>query len=176
MKPRLIATLAALAGLIGGCSAPSVEHYRDQQPAFDPSVYFAGHVRGWGMFQQRNGEVIKRFTVDIHGHGDASRFTLDEDFAYADGSRQQRQWVLRRAADGRWHGTAGDVVGEAIGQQSGNALHWQYVLRVPVDNSQYDMDMDDWMFLVDAQTLLNRTTMRKLGIMVGEVTLSFRKE
>jgi hypothetical protein len=37
------------------------------------------------------------------------------------------------------------------------------------------MDMDDWMYLIDERTLLNRTTMSKFGFPLGEVTLSFRK-
>jgi hypothetical protein len=31
------------------------------------------------------------------------------------------------------------------------------------------------MYLVDERTMLNRTTMSKLGVRVGEVTLSFRR-
>jgi hypothetical protein len=175
---RLIATALACAALLlsSACSTPPAAHYRQARPVFDPTFYFAGHTRGWGMFQQRSGEVVKRFTVDLQGHGDAQRFTLDESFTYDDGSRQQRQWVLRKAADGSWRGTAGDVIGDAIGEQAGNALHWQYVLSLPVDGETYAMDMDDWMFLIDGQTLLNRTTMRKFGVMVGEVTLAFRKD
>lgn len=40
---------------------------------------------------------------------------------------------------------------------------------------RYAGQFDDWMFLVDDKVLLNRVTMRKFGIRVGEVTLSFRK-
>jgi hypothetical protein len=36
--------------------------------------------------------------------------------------------------------------------------------------------MDDWMHLVDGEVLLNRTAMRKFGIHLGDVTLSFRRQ
>ena len=62
------------------------------------------------------------------------------------------------------------------GAASGNALHWNYVLALPVDGRSWNMDMDDWMFLIDDRTMLNRTTMRKFGFRVGEVTLSFRRQ
>ena len=35
--------------------------------------------------------------------------------------------------------------------------------------------MDDWMVLMDEVTMLNKATMSKFGVRVGEVTLSFRK-
>ena len=38
-----------------------------------------------------------------------------------------------------------------------------------------EVEMDDWMFLMNDQVMLNRATMRKFGIRLGEVTLSFRK-
>ena len=61
------------------------------------------------------------------------------------------------------------------GAAAGNVLQWRYVLALPVDGRVWNMDMDDWMFLIDDKTMLNRTTMSKFGFRVGEVTLSFRK-
>jgi len=46
---------------------------------------------------------------------------------------------------------------------------------VPVDGTTWHLDMDDWMYLVDEATLLNRTAMSKFGVNVGQVTLAFRK-
>ncbi|MAK55160.1 MAG: hypothetical protein CML17_04875, partial [Pusillimonas sp.] len=34
---------------------------------------------------------------------------------------------------------------------------------------------DDWMFLMNDKVMLNRATMSKFGIRLGEVTLSFHK-
>jgi hypothetical protein len=49
------------------------------------------------------------------------------------------------------------------------------VLRVPVDGKTYDVDIDDWMFLVDGKVMLNRSVMTKFGFRVGEITLSFAR-
>ena len=100
--------------------------------------------------------------------------TLDEHFEYTDGTRQQRDLDVVKDGD-RYSATAGDVVGAAQGQAAGNALNWNYVLALPVDDKVLNVDMDDWMFLIDERTMLNRTTMSKLGFKVGEVTLAFRK-
>jgi len=68
------------------------------------------------------------------------------------------------------------VVGEAQGQTAGNAFRWNYTLRLPVDGTEYEVQFDDWMFLVDERVMLNRATMSKFGVTLGEVLLSFTKE
>jgi hypothetical protein len=80
------------------------------------------------------------------------------------------------AGHGKWQGTAADVVGVADGEVAGNALHWRYTLRLPVDGRNWDVQFDDWMFLQDEHTLLNSARMSKFGIGLGEVSLFFRKE
>ena len=75
----------------------------------------------------------------------------------------------------RYRGTAGDVVGEALGEVQGNALNWQYTLQVPVDGKVWDITLDDWLFLIDENNLINRTKLRKFGLPVGELTLHIRK-
>ena len=67
------------------------------------------------------------------------------------------------------------MVGEAQGRVSGNALNWAYTLRLPVDGTVYEVQFDDWMYLIDERVMLNRAVMSKFGIRLGEVTLSFTK-
>ena len=100
---------------------------------------------------------------------------LDERFTYSDGETQRRVWTLKRQSDGTWQGTADDVVGVAIGKVAGNALHWKYVLRLPVDGKEYLVNFDDWMWLLDEQSMMNRSVMSKFGVDLGEVTLFFKK-
>jgi hypothetical protein len=66
-------------------------------------------------------------------------------------------------------------VGTAIGTVAGNALRWQYVLALPVDGKVYNVNFDDWMFLMDDKVMMNRSYMSKWGFNLGEVTLSFMK-
>ena len=68
------------------------------------------------------------------------------------------------------------MIGEAQGQTAGNAFRWTYTLRLPVDGTTYDVQLDDWMFLIDDKVLLNRATMSKWGVQLGDLTLSFTKE
>jgi hypothetical protein len=57
----------------------------------------------------------------------------------------------------RYVGRADDVVGEAQGEAAGNALRWRYVLALPVDGRVWNVDFDDWMFLIDDKVMLNRS-------------------
>ncbi|MFD2640891.1 DUF3833 domain-containing protein [Pseudomonas japonica] len=161
--------------LLGSCGNVEVDRYADQQPRLDLAAYFSRPVQAWGMFQKRSGEVVKRFHVSIDSRRDGERLILDEHFVYSDGTTQRRTWTLTPQGDGRWIGRAGDVVGDAQGQVSGNALHWRYRLDLPVDGRNWVMDMDDWMYLMDEDTLINRTRMSKLGVEVGQITLFFRR-
>ncbi len=168
-------TFAMLAiAALAGCASTDVAEYRTEKPAFDLARYFNGSIDGWGMFQDRSGKVVRRFTVRIDARWDGNSGTLDEHFEYADGEKQNRVWKLVKTGD-RYVGTAGDVVGSGLGTSAGNAFNLKYVLALPVDGRIWHMDMDDWMIMIDEQTVLNRTTMSKFGFRVGEVTLSFRK-
>ena len=173
MKRR--AAMLAAAALLAGCAAPEVTEYAREQPVLDMRAYFNGRVDGWGLFTDRGGKVVKRFTVAMDCRWNGDEGVLDEDFTYSDGSKQRRIWRVRKLADGRYVGWADDVVGEATGQAAGNTLRWNYTLALPVDGRTWHVQMDDWMHLVDSEVLLNRTAMSKFGVHLGDVTLSFRR-
>lgn len=170
-------SVALVAGtvLLGGCASQGIENYQGQSPQLDLRDYFNGRVMAYGVFQDRSGQVVKRFTVEMDCTWQGDKGTLDERFTYADGSTQRRIWRLTRQADGRYTGTADDVLGVASGQVAGNAFNWTYTLKLPVDDSVYEVQFDDWMYLIDQKVMLNRATMSKFGIRLGEVTLSFVK-
>ena len=169
--------MMALAGLLGLAGFASVEplDYAAEKPELDLTRYFDGTLDAHGMFQDRSGKVVKRFHVEIAASWKGETGTLDERFTYSDGSTQRRVWTLTRVDAHHYTGRADDVVGEARGEARGNALRWTYVLALPVDGKVYNVDFDDWMFLMDDRTMLNRSVMSKFGVRLGEVTLSFRK-
>ena len=180
MKRRHLLTLsaaaaAALATTLQGCASPQVSDYAAEKPPLDLREYFNGTVDAWGVFTDRSGKVVKRFTVVMQCTWQGDQGVLDEDFTYSDGSKQRRIWRITRLADGRYTGRADDVVGEALGQARGNALRWQYTLALPVDGRVWEVQFDDWMYLMSDRVMLNKAVMSKFGITLGEVTLSFTK-
>ena len=171
---RLLVSLLLVASLCS-CTGVGVNHYADQQPKLDLERFFSKPVKAWGIFEKRSGEVAKRFEVQIDSRREGNQLILDERFVYSDGTRQRRVWTLTPDGPGRWRGRAGDVVGEAIGEVAGNALRWRYRLNLPVDGSVYEVSFDDWMYLMDEDTLINRSSMRKFGVEIGQITLFFRR-
>ena len=182
-KIRTIATLLSVvalsAGLLVGCAAPQVSDYAGEKPQLDMRQYFNGTLDAYGIFTDRSGKVVKRFTVVMTGswQGPAGQEvgTLDEQFSYSDGSKGVRIWTLKRGPDGKYTGTASDVVGQANGQEMGNAFRWGYTLNLPVDGKIIEVQFDDWMYLMSDKVMLNKAVMSKYGFKLGEVTLSFVK-
>lgn len=62
-----------------------------------------------------------------------------------------------------------------MGEGRGNAVHWQYDLRLPIGDRTWQVHFDDWMLLQSDDVLINRATVTKFGITLGQVTLFFRK-
>ncbi len=159
--------------LLQGC-AVSLDSYKANTPRLDMARFFSGQLKATGVVQDYRGKVIRRFSADIIGHWEGDQGVLDERFYFADGEIQSRCWRLKKDGD-VFTGTAADVVGEARGRVAGNTLHWRYVLRVPVGGSEWQLALDDWLYLVDENNLINRTRMSKLGLGVGEITLHIRR-
>jgi hypothetical protein len=176
MKRRLLISSAAAATLaLAGCASPQIGDYAGEKPALDLRAYFNGTLDAYGIFTDRSGKVVKRFTVLMQCSWQGNEGVLDEDFSYSDGSRQRRVWRLTKLSDGRYTGRADDVVGQAFGEERGNAFRWGYTLALPVDGKVYEVQFDDWMYLMSDTVMLNKAAMSKFGVHLGEVTLSFTK-
>lgn len=177
VQRRHLLLSAAVSGplILSGCASQSLEGYASEKPVLDLATYFNGKIDAYGIFQDRSGQIVKRFTVVMDCQWTGNQGVLDEAFTYSDGTTQRRIWRLTKHADGRYTGRADDVVGEANGQTRGNAFRWTYTLALPVDGTVYNVDLDDWMYLIDERTMLNRATMSKFGFRLGELTLSFTK-
>jgi len=176
MQRRLLLT-AGLAGAatLAGCAGPQISDYTGQKPALDLRTYLNGTLDAYGVFTDRSGQVVKRFTVVMRCTWDGDNGVLDEDFVYSDGTTGKRIWRMKHLGDGRYSGTADDVVGEALGETRGNAFRWGYTLALPVDGRVWNVTFDDWMYLMDERVMLNKAVMSKFGVRLGEVTLSFVK-
>jgi hypothetical protein len=176
MQRRLLLT-ASIAGAasLAGCAGPQISDYASEKPALDLRSYFNGTLDAYGVFTDRSGAVVKRFTVVMRCTWTGEDGVLDEDFTYSDGTTQKRIWRLKHLGNGRYSGTADDVVGSALGETQGNSFRWGYTLALPVDGSVWNVEFDDWMYLMDQRVMLNKATMSKFGIRLGEVTLSFVK-
>lgn len=163
--------LTFVIGMLLGCSPIQVTDYQDARPLFDAEQFFTGKLTAHGIVKDRSGKVIRLFNAELVAEWADGVGTLAEKFVFDDGETQSRVWTLRKTGDGRYTGTAGDVVGEAQLRQSGNALFLVYVLRLPYQGGEVDVRVDDRMYLITPDILINESDLSKLGFEVGSLTL-----
>ena len=176
---NLMYAVAISSALLAGCAGPQIADYAAEKPVLDLRQYFSGTIDAYGVFTDRSGKVVKRFTVEMKcswtGAPGQEVGVLDEAFTYSDGTKDRRVWTLKRGQDGKYTGTASDVLGEATGQERGNAFRWGYTLLLPVDGKTIEVQFDDRMYLMNDKVMLNKAEMMKFGFRLGEVTLTFVK-
>lgn len=175
---RLAVLFASSLWMLTGCSV-SVDgsNYKQVSPAFDIKQFFDGDVRAWGIVQDRSGEVVQRFVVDIEGRMDNGVLILDESFTYGVGDGPaSRTWRITENADGSFTGQAGDIAGPATGTAYGNAFNFHYEMELPVDATTYRVTFDDWFWAFDDTTMMNRSYIRKFGLVMAEVTIFMQKQ
>ena len=128
---------------LAGCAAPKPADYAAEKPVLDLKQYFKGELTAHGIFTDRSGKVVRRFTVVMTGTWSGANGVLDERFTYSDGSTERRVWRLTDLGNGQWRGRAADVVGAAVGVAAGNALNWRYTLKLPVDGKVIEVQFED---------------------------------
>ena len=171
---RLLFLLLTLT-LLSCASDMNVKNFENEKPRLVLEDYFDGKTKAWGMFHDRFGNLKRSFKVDITGTLNNDILTLDEKFVYNDGEKESRIWSIKILGNNKYSGTADDVIGEATGVSSGNALNWKYKLNLKVKESTVVVDFDDWMFLQDDNILMNRAEVKKWGIVLGVVSITFKK-
>jgi hypothetical protein len=167
--------VAAIAGSTAACATTTVAPPQAKaSQTFVLEDYFRGKTTAWGVFQERNGTLIRQFKVDINGTWDGSVLTLDERFDYADGAKEQRIWKIRKTGTNTYEGTAGDVRGVARGLVQGNQLSWTYDVDLKIGERNVLVTFDDRMWLQPDGVLINRAKVKKFGIVFGDATIVFQ--
>ena len=173
--------LLVIAGCVG---RPSPENPSLSDRQLNLEEFFDGKTVAYGQFQDRFGNVSRRFTVDITGTWDGRVLKLVENFVYEDQSTEQRVWTLQKTGPDSWVGTAPGVIGTATGTERGDTFNWKYTIDLPIPDANalagappetLRVTFDDWMWLLSEDRLLNRAYMQKFGVTIGEVIISFEK-
>ena len=163
---------------VAACSSQKIEDVQSRAPALSLEAFFEGDTIAYGIFEDYSSKLSRQFRVNIKGRVEGNVLNLEEDFLYDDVEQQRRVWVITNLGQDengitRYQGKADDVIGVAEGLVAGNALNWRYTLALPVDDSVYHIQFDDWIYQQDDFVALNRARLTKFGIEVGSVTLAF---
>jgi Protein of unknown function (DUF3833) len=176
MKLFKIITIIGVCIMLSGCAKNNLDYYKDTTPKADIKAYFNGPVKAWGIVQDWQGRVVRRFDIDMVGEWNGDTGTLTEHFRYYDGEKQKRVWTIKKLADGSYEGTASDILDKATGETQGSAARWNYVMDLPVGNTTYRLRFDDWMWVMNDGVLINRSYLKKFGVTVSELTIFMQKQ
>lgn len=163
-------------GILSACSSISVTDYKNNSPKLVLEEFFSGSLRAHGIVKDRSGKVIRHFNATIDASWVDGVGTLDENFVFDDGEKQQRIWKIVKDDTGSYDGTANDVIGSSPLKLAGNSLFLKYVLRIPYEDGTLDLNIDDRMYLVSKNVLINESVMTKWGFQVGEIVLVIEKD
>ena len=160
--------------LLAGCASPlPPSAFATTTPAFDPVTFWAGHTTSWGVIEDRDGAPTSIITTTTDATPDGPDGLHMIQHVRHDGQDTVRDWHFRRTAPGQFQATANDLVGTARGSTSGRTLHWTWTLASKPGNPLFNVTMDQWMYLADNGTLMNRTIITKLGVRLAEVSEQF---
>jgi len=171
LRPFFAILLALAVPLLVACQSVTVQDYSEWGPALVPEVFFDGQLTAHGVIIDRGGKVIRMFDAAINAYWQDGIGTLEEDFVFDDGQIDRRIWTLTPRGPGRYTGQAHDVVGTGAITVAGNSMFLDYVLRIPYGDSTIDVHIDDRMYLVNPNVLMNESVMSKFGVQVGRILL-----
>jgi hypothetical protein len=172
---RFCAWLLGLPLALAGCGGLDMAAFEGSTPQFLPEAYFPGKTRVWGVVQDRFGTIRRQFVADVDGRWDGEVLTLEEQFRFSDGETDQRTWTIRKLADGRYEGRAGDVIGVAEGVAVGQALRLRYEIDLPTGDDSWRVRFDDLLLLQPDGIVINRASITKFGIEVAQMIAFFQK-
>jgi Protein of unknown function (DUF3833) len=171
----LCAAIASMGLWLSACSSNSISNYRNNIPVFKPDEFFNGQLIAHGVVKNRAGTVTRYFVANIRGDWENGRGELKEEFLFNDGEIQYRTWIMTLDSNGKLRATANDTLGEANGDYAGNAMYLNYQLKVKYKENDLVLKVQDWMWLIDKNTLLNESTLSKWGFKVGSVQLTIKR-
>ena len=166
--------LLCLLSLLGGCAAPlRPAAFATTAPAFDPLTFWTGRTSSWGVIENRDGSPTAIVTTSTVGTLEGPDTLHLIQHVTTGGKDTLRDWRLRRLGNGQFEATANDMPTPARGQASGRTFHWTWTLATKPGNPLLNVQMEQWMYLADNGTLMNRTIITKLGVRLAEVSEQF---
>lgn len=174
---RRAAVLSALATLaLASCAGPPNIMPAVNAPAFTLEGFFVGKTVGKGAFTSAIAGVNRPLTVITNGRWDGKTLVLREDFFFADGEKDVKTWRFTKTAPSVYEGTREDVIGKADIRQVGNTVQLRYSADVrSKDGSVTRLDFADTIAPIDRKSVLNKATVSKFGVPIGDITITFTR-
>lgn len=150
--------------------------HNDERSRFELTTFLEGRTSAWGVFEDRFGRLRRRFDVEMLGRWEDGIFVLEESFVYDTGEREERTWRVSPVGDGRFTATCPDCIGSASGECDDQAIRMRYRFRLKLESREIAVDFDDRIYRMGRTIAVNRATMRKWGVKIGELSLFFMRQ
>lgn len=170
----IAAALALAARRYLGFRAQTPADYASQTPVLDIREHLNGAILCEGVIYGPTGKVSSRFVADFNARWDGNRGVMEEHFSYDSGTKQDRKWTLTLNEDGSIKAEAPDLIGAGSGRQSGSSVLLNYRIKLPESSGGHELDVTDWMYLMENGTIMNRSQFRKYGFKVAELVATMR--
>jgi Protein of unknown function (DUF3833) len=142
---------------------------------FDLTQFFDGHTAAHGIFEDRFGRVRRRFDGLFIGRWVGDEFVLNETFTFDDGEVDTRIWRLRRVVDGQFSATTEDCIGTARCDSLPLATRMRYDFKLKMKKRVLPVSLDDRIYRLDNRRAMNRCTVSKWGVKLGELSIFLEK-
>lgn len=145
------------------------------EPLFELTTFLAGRTRAWGIFEDRFGRLRRRIDVEMVGSWRDGLFALEERFTYDGNETERRTWLVEPQGDGRFRATCPECVGGATGVCNADSIRMSYRFLLKLEKRTIVVAFDDRIFRMGDTIAVNRATMSKWGVKLGELSLFFER-
>ena len=150
-------------------------NYNKKLPAFSMENYFSKKVTALGyMTFFYPLKAIKDIKIVFSGKFHNNTLTLKENYTDND-SKVLRVWSFKKKSSSCYIGKESNVKGTIKVSIYGNKLNMQYKFKTNYKKIYFSVNVKDNMYLVDEETLINKTIVSKYGITLAESFLVYKK-
>ncbi len=144
-------------------------------PYFDFYYFFSGKIDAFGnmiLFYPK--KRIKNLKISFIGKLKKNFLFLNERYKDNDGLIY-RHWKFKKISKNTFYGYEKDLVGKALINIKKNHLIMNYKYKINYKGFSFLVKVNDCMFLIDTNTLLNKTRISKFGFLLAESLLIYKK-
>ncbi len=163
--------------ILAGCSTLKPASFSSTAPKLDPVKFFGGHTHSAGVLEARNGKPTVRITTKTSGTFANGILSIEQDLFPENQTQRHRSFQIKLIDANHVEGTGSDITGTARGDLNGNYFTWKFRLKIANKGLVKHVTMTQHMYLMpDGKTMIIRSTIRKFGMIVRQITEQFYKE
>jgi hypothetical protein len=140
-----------------------IKAYADDKTKFDIRKALNGNLKGFGVWQNAAGKVIKKFTIEVNGTWEDNKGVVKKSYVFEDGSKDSRTWLITVDDENNYVAIGHDIVGDAVGKQYGGASKMNYILSIKDGSIKSDHKVEDWTYAVNDKSFINILNVDKVG-------------